>query len=185
MKKLLMIAALATLGATAMAVPPTLQPPVTTGGAKSSSTEVRITANVVQGVAVNEASPIDFGNLVKGMYKKGDIVTQNVPGKVIVKGTPSDTINLKLDTNTATLVWTGFNGSPDDSAGTKDTITDVTVYGLQTGSGESFSLGSSGEYMRSLTASFVAGNDAGDNLGSQQKLGSYVGSVVVVATKTN
>ena len=182
MKKLLMIAALATLGATAMAVPPSLQPPVTVGGANSSSTEVRITANVVQGVAVNEASPIDFGNLVKNMYPTGTNVNQNTPGKVVVKGTANDTINLKLDTNTATLVWTGFNGSPDDKNGDKDKITDVTVHGLGTRD-EQIQLNNSGEYTRTLTASFAAGTGDQENLGAKQKLGSYVGSVVVIATK--
>lgn len=183
MKKLLMIVALATLATTAMAVPPNMQPPITTGGASSSSTQVRITANVVQGVAVNEASPIDFGNLVKGMYNTGDNVVQNIPGKVIVKGTANDSIKLKLDTDKATLVWTGFNGSPDDKKGNKTTITDVSVYGLKT-SDETITLGNNGEYMRMLTASFVAGNQNGDNLGPEQKLGSYEGSVLVTATKT-
>lgn len=183
MKKLSMIVALATLATTTMAVPPTLQPPVTIGGTNSSSTEVRITANVVQGIAVNEASPIDFGNLVKGMYKAGENVNQNVPGKVVVKGAPSSNFNIKLDTNMATLVWTGFNGSPDDNNGSKDTITNVTVHGLKTAAGEDLQLGANGEYTRTLTASFTAGNTDTDNLGPKQKLGSYEGSVVVVATK--
>lgn len=182
MKKLLMIAALATLGVTAMAVPPTLQPPVTTGNTgNSSSTEVRITANVVQGIAVNEASPIDFGNLAKGMYT--GIVTQNTPGKIHVKGGAGDEVNLKLDRATADLVWTGFNGAVDDGQGSKTTITGVNVHGL-TVNNEKVTLGGTGEYTRILTASFTAGNtkDA-DNLGPKQKLGSYVGSVVVSAEK--
>ncbi|MGL5208439.1 hypothetical protein [Cetobacterium sp.] len=183
MKKLLMIAALATLGATTMAVPPSLQPPVTTGNAgNSSSTEVRITANVVQGIAVNEASPIDFGNLAKGMYT--GIVTQNTPGKIHVKGTAADKVNLKLDKDTADLVWTGFNGAADDTNGSKTTITNVNIHGLTT-KDEKVTLSTTGEYTRLLTASFTAGNSGpDDNLGPQQKLGSYVGTVLVTATKT-
>lgn len=182
MKKLLMIAVLATLATTAMAMPPDLKPPVTIGGVNSSSTEVRITANVVQGVAVNEASPIDFGNLVKNMYPTSTNVNQNTPGKIIVKGTANDNIKLKLDTNLATLVWTGFNGSPDDKNGDKDTITGVTVHGLKT-TDETIQLTNNGEYTRILTAAFTAGTGEAENLGAKQKLGSYVGHVVVVATK--
>lgn len=180
MKKLSIIAVLATLATTAMAVPPNLQPPVTIGGAESSSTDVRITANVVQGVAVNEASPIDFGNLPKNIYEDGSNISQNIPGKIVVKGAPQANINLKLDTDKAVLVWSGFNGSPDDN-GTRALIDEVSVYGL-TKVDEVVVLGSNGEYTRALTASFPAGKTAGKNLGTNQKLGSYVGSVKVIAT---
>ncbi|MGL5119424.1 MAG: hypothetical protein ACRC7H_09530 [Plesiomonas shigelloides] len=183
MKKLLMIAALATLGATAMAVPSNMQPPVTTGNTgDSSSTEVRITANVVQGIAVNEASPIDFGNLARGMYT--GTVSQNTPGKIHVKGTKADRVNLKLDKATADLVWTGANGTDQTNEGdkTKTTITGVNVHGLTT-QGEDVTLGNTGEYTRILTASFTAGTDTSSNLGSNQKLGSYLGTVLVTATK--
>lgn len=185
MKKLLMIAALATLGATAMAVPPTLQPPVTTGNTgDSSSTEVRITANVVQGIAVNEASPIDFGNLARGMYD--GVVNQNIPGKVHVKGGAGQSVNLKLNTKTTNLTWTGANGTVDTNAGnaTKDTIDTVTVHGLET-TDKKFVLDNNGELTQILTASFTAGSTQDtDNLGPKQKLGSYVGTVVVKAEKT-
>ena len=185
MKKLLMIAALATLGATAMAVPPSLQPPVTTGGnGDVSSTEVRITANVVQGIAVNEASPIDFGNLARGMYD--GTVSQNTPGKVHVKGAPQGKLTLALNTQKTNLTWTGTNGTVDTenpSNATKDKITDVTVHGL-TISPESFTLDTNGELTQTLTASFTAGKGADANLGTNQKLGSYVGTVLVTATKT-
>lgn len=181
MKKLLMIAALATLGATAMAVPPSLQPPVTTGNAgNSSSTEVRITANVVQGIAVNEASPIDFGNLARGMYD--GIVNQNTPGKIHLKGDPRVTVNVKLDKTTTDLIWTGANGTDPDPSATKSDITGVTVHGLTT-TDTPIVLGDSGEATRILTASFTAGKAEGNNLGTKQKLGSYIGTVLVTATK--
>lgn len=184
MKKLLMIAALATLGATAMAVPPSLQPPVTTGGnGNTSSTEVRITANVVQGIAVNEASPIDFGNLARGMYD--GTVSQNTPGKVHVKGAPSANVTLVLNTQKTTLTWTGTNGAVDtenNAGATRDTITDVTIHGLKTAP-EQFALDTNGELTKILTASFNAQKTNGQNLGPDQKLGSYVGTVLVTATK--
>lgn len=183
MKKLLMIAALATLGATAMAVPPNVQPPTTTGNTgDSSSTEVRITANVVQGIAVNEASPIDFGNLARAMYT--GTVNQNIPGKITIKGAPQAKVNVKLDKKETNLVWTGTNGTndPTDSTATKTTIDGVKVYGLELTDTE-FTLNSVGEASQILTASFAAGTQEGNNLGSKQKLGSYVGTVLVTATK--
>lgn len=185
MKKLLMIAALATLGATAMAVPPSLQPPVTTGGTGNvSSTEVRITANVVEGVAVNEASPIDFGNLARGLYT--GTVNQNTPGKLHVKASGGSTIKLTLDKNTTDLTWFTANGTDQTSnPGTNATITDVTVYGIgTTNSPTTITLGPSGEETRILTASFEADPGSGRNLGSDQKLGAYLGTVVVKAEKT-
>lgn len=182
MKKLLMIAIAASLSVTALAVPGNLQPPITSGGnGDSSSTEVRITANVVQGIAVNEASPIDFGNLARGMYT--GTVNQNIPGRIHLKGTAGDNINVKLDTATATLVWTGANGTNDTNTNAnKSTITDVKVFGLTT-TDEQITLGQTGEATRILTASFTAGTGNNNNLGSNQKLGSYVGTVVVTATK--
>lgn len=184
MKKLLMVAVLATLGTTTMAVPPNMQPPVTTGNAgNSSSTEVRITANVVQGIAVNEASPIDFGNLARGMYD--GMVNQNVPGKIHVKGAASEVIKLSLNKNRTDLTWTGANGTVEPNGGVgidRDTIRDVNVYGLGT-TEKQFNLDTKGELTQILTASFTAGKTENDNLGTKQKLGSYVGTIVVTATK--
>lgn len=185
MKKLLMIVALATLATTAMAVPPNLQPPITTGGTgNSSSTEVRITANVVQGIAVNEASPIDFGNLARGLHT--GIVSQNTAGRITLKGSHNDIINLTLDKIETDLVWTGANGTDqtDSATATKTDIKKVSVYGLGT-SPTTVTLGASGEDSKMLTASFSAGSGPTDNLGSKQRLGSYVGYVVVKAVKTN
>lgn len=182
MKKLLMISVLATLATTAMAVPPNLQPPVTVGGnGNSSSTEVRITANVVQGIAVNEASPIDFGNLARGMYT--GTVNQNTPGKIVVKGTKGDLVDLTLNKEETDLTWLGTNGTNDQVAdANKDTITKVQVHGLKV-TPTQVTLGENGEESRILTASFTAGTGDNDNLGAKQKLGSYVGTVVVKAEK--
>lgn len=182
MKKLLMIAALATLGATAMAVPPNMQPPVTTGNTgDSSSTEVRITANVVQGIAVNETSPIDFGNLARGMY--AGTVNQNIPGKVHVKGGASQQVDLSLNKTTTNLTWTGANGTVDTTPdANKDTIENVSIYGLDTNK-KTFTLDANGDLTQILTASFTAGKTDTDNLGPKQKLGSYVGTILVTATK--
>lgn len=183
MKKLLMIAALATLGATAMAVPPSLQPPVTTGNTgDSSSTEVRITANVVQGIAVNEASPIDFGNLARGMYT--GLVSQNTPGKIHVKGENSGKVKLKLNTKTTSLTWTGANGTVEtDQTATRSTIDNVEVHGLDV-TENTYDLDTTGQLTKILTASFEAGTGDDKNLGAKQKLGSYMGTVLVTATKT-
>lgn len=184
MKKLLMVAILATLATTAMAVPPDLKPPVTTGGnGNSSTTEVRITANVVQGIAVNEASPIDFGNLARGMYT--GLVSAMTPGKIHIKGSASDNVNVKLDKIQTDLIWTGANGANPGAGvdmGTRTVIDKVDISGLTTAN-TSISLGTSGEATRILSASFTAENTAGKNLGTDQKLGSYVGTVVVTAEK--
>lgn len=182
MKKKILIAG-TMISSLLMAMPPNLQPPITSGGTgDSSSTEVRITANVVQGIAVNEASPIDFGNLARGMYTGK--VSQNIPGKIHVKGAATDKVNLKLNTKTTDLVWTGANGTADANiaTATKATITDVSVYGLDTTDTE-VTLDAAGELTRVLTADFTAGKNGTENLGSNQKLGSYVGTVTVMATK--
>ena len=180
MKKLLMIVALATLATTAMAVPPNMQPPVTVGGVgNSSSTDVRITANVVQGIAVNEASPIDFGNLARNMYD--GTVSQNIPGKIHVKGEANKAIKLSLNKDITNLTWTGENGTKDTTAAKKTTIDNVSVYGLTVAEAD-FNLDKNGELTQILTASFTAQKGASGNLSNNQKLGSYLGNVVVIAT---
>lgn len=180
MKKLLMIAALATLGATAMAVPPNLGPAITGGvSPKGSTVEVRITANVVEGVAVNEVSPIDFGNLVRGMQE--GTVSPVKPGRIHVKGANNGTVQLKIDKVKTDLAWTGANGTTD-TTGTLDKIKDVKVIGLNTVEAP-YTLNDNGELTHTLSASFDA-YKTGDtnNLGPKQKLGSYVGTVIVTAT---
>ena len=181
-KKILFTIGMALLSATALAVPSDLGPPITGGlTGDASTTEVRVTANVVQGIAVNEASPIDFGNLARGMYT-GE-VSQNIPGAIKIKGAASDVVNVKVDRTQLDLLWTGANGTVDtvtDAA--KTTITGVNVHGLST-TDTAYTLDAAGNARQSLTASFTAGTGATDNLGSKQKLGSYVGSILVTATK--
>lgn len=181
-KKILLTIGMALLSVTALAVPPNLGAPVTGGLAgDASTTEVRVTANVVQGIAVNEASPIDFGNLARGMYT-GE-VSQNIAGAIKIKGTAADTVNVKVDKTQLDLLWTGANGTVDTSTtANKTTITGVKVYGLTT-SDTAYTLDGSGNARQMLTASFTAGTGATDNLGTNQKLGSYVGTVLVTATK--
>lgn len=183
MKKKILIAS-AMISSMAVAVPPNLGPPITTGGTgNTSSTEVRITANVVKGIAVNEASPIDFGNLAKGMYEGK--VSQNTPGRITLKGSAGDKINLKLNKETADLIWVGANGTDQDDTGnsSKVAIEDVQVIGLLASTETEETLDSNGEASRILTAEFTAGKGEAQNLGSKQKLGAYLGSVIVTATK--
>lgn len=183
MKKLLMIAALATLAMTAMAMPPDLKPPITTGGTgNTSTTEVRITANVVQGIAVNEASPIDFGNLSRGMYT--GLISAMTPGKIHLKGAPNKVVQVKLDNKRTDLIWTGANGTDQTGSGLKETIDTVEVVGLDV-TETPITLSGIGEATRILTASFTADPAENKNLGSNQRLGSYVGMVKVTATTTN
>lgn len=185
MKKLLMIAAFAALATAAMAMPPDLKPPITTGGTgNSSTTEVRVTANVVQGIAVNEASPIDFGNLARGMYS--GLVSAMTPGRIHIKGSQGDTVNVKLDKEQTDLIWTSANGANPVGVdmGTRTVIDKVAISGLTTSNTE-VPLGTSGEATRILSASFTAGAANDLNLGANQKLGSYVGTVIVQAEKKN
>lgn len=179
MKKLLMIAALATLATTAMAVPPNLGPAITTGVTDQGSTvDVRITANVVDGIAVNEVSPIDFGNLPRGMYE--GTINPITLGKIHIKGANDGKVNLKLDKTKTYLGWTGTNGTKD-TVGKVAEIKDVEVIGLTT-TDVVYNLNTNGELTHQLSASFEAGKGVGQNLGSDQKLGSYVGTVRVTAT---
>lgn len=183
MKKLLTIAFLSAVATTAMAVPSSMQPPLTGGVTNGSTAEVRITANVVDGIAVNEASPIDFGNLARGMYD--GIVNQVTPGRIHVKaGSSVAAVSAKLSKATTDLIWTGANGTDQagEAAATKTTITGVNISGLGEAA-EDIPL-TNGEATKVLTASFLAAN-TGDtaNLGPKQKLGSYVGTVLVTAVK--
>lgn len=178
MKKLLMIAVLATLATTAMALPPNLGPAITTGVTdKGSTVDVRITANVVEGIAVNEVSPIDFGNLPRGMYT--GTMSPIMPGKIHIKGGNNKGVNLRLNTTTTNLDWISTNGTTD-TTGTVAEIRDVKVIGLTT-SDVLYHLDSNGELTRQLSATFEA-NPTNGNLSNNQKLGAYVGMVRVTAT---
>lgn len=176
-KRLLLIIALATMGTMAYGVQPGLGAPGTTGGTgEKSNTEVRVTANVVNGVAVNEAAPIDFGNLAKGMHTGQ--VKEMTKGRISLKGKASGNVTLALDkVSGVALNWTGNNGS--DGTGTKTDITGITITGAQTT--QVVTLDAAGNASLPLGATFTAGANAGDNLGTDQKLGSYEGTITVSA----
>lgn len=170
------------------------KPPITEGiGEQGSNTEIRVTANVVAGVAVNEGSPIDFGNLVRGakVYKQGEIITERTPGLVEYRTDPdmtsSGVVKTKIQNNIVNLDWKTPNGS--NGSGTVTVINNVTVTGIGT-TWENVELDGNGEAKKTLHAAFrpyaTAGREQWDtmngNLGQNQKLGSYAGAVVVEAT---
>ena len=207
-KHLLKLMGILALSASAYAIAPDLiTPPITEGtGSDGSSTEVRVTANVVAGIAVNEASPIDFGNLVrgKGVYKTQEQINERTPGMIVFradKGDDGQTERTKifaaLNTNKINLNWQNNNGS--DGSGDQTSIKKVRVTGLGTDADgtnpgmEEIPL-VNGEAKRLLHAWFYAYDADTDltndnyteqqetgNLGSKQKLGSYLGTVTVVA----
>lgn len=176
-KRLLLIIALATMGTMAYGVQPGLGAPGTTGGTgNKSNTEVRVTANVVSGVAVNEAAPIDFGNLAKGMYTGQ--VKEMTKGRISLKGEAAKTIALTLDkVSGVALNWTGNNGS--DGTGSKTDITGINITGAQ--ATQDVVLDAVGNASLPLGATFTAGTGGTDNLGSDQKLGSYEGTITISA----
>lgn len=203
-KHLLKLMGILALSASAYAIAPDqIGPPITQGNNdQGSSTEVRVTANVVAGVAVNEASPIDFGNLVrgKGVYKTQEQINERTPGMIVFradKGADGSTtrteITTYLNTGMINLDWQNNNGSTGD--GTNDTLKKVRVTGIGVGSGQATSVPLvDGQAKRTLRAWFYAydndtnlnnedykNSDIDGNLGSKQKLGSYLGTVTVVA----
>ena len=160
-------------------------------GQNGSKTEVRVRANVVAGVAVNEAEPIDFGNLVRGskVYDPNELIDSRTPGRVVFRADQSmgtGKIQAKLEKATTTLEWQNNNGS--DGNGTNMQIRNVTVTGM-TEAFEEITLNASGQAEKRLDAHFYA-YDVGTgtpnlddgNLGSKQRLGSYIGTVIVQAT---
>lgn len=160
-------------------------------GQNGSKTEVRVRANVVAGVAVNEAEPIDFGNLVRGstVYTPSELINSRTPGRVVFRADQTfltGKIQAKLENTTTILEWKHNNGS--DGNGVNTQIKNVTVTGL-TENFEEITLNASGQAERRLDAHFSAydtgtgtPNTDNGNLGKNQKLGSYVGTVIVQAT---
>ncbi|WP_270426614.1 hypothetical protein [Fusobacterium mortiferum] len=159
---------------------------------EGSKTEVRVKANVVAGVAVNEAEPIDFGNLVRGanVYQDREVINSRTPGRVVFRADKqmltSGKVLANLEKDTTDLTWRNGNGSTAD--GTVTTIKNVTVKGLST-QPEQITLNTNGEAEKTLTGHFFAYADGKDttnrkdgNLGANQKLGAYVGTVTVQAT---
>lgn len=93
---------------------------------EGSKTEVRVKANVVAGVAVNEAEPIDFGNLVRGanVYQDREVINSRTPGRVVFRADKqmltSGKVLANLEKDTTDLTWRNGNGSTAD--GTVTTI---------------------------------------------------------------
>lgn len=203
-KHLLKVIGILAISASAYAIAPDLVgPPITEGTATASSTEVRVTANVVTGVAVNEASPIDFGNLVrgKGIYGTKEVINENTPGLLTFRAdkepggtTVRNEVVAYLDTNMINLDWRNNNGSSGD--GDNIVLRKVRIEGLGVGSAKATSIPLvNGQGKKLLHAWFYAYDkntnlqdngayeedpEAG-NLGAKQKLGSYLGTVKVTA----
>lgn len=161
-------------------------------GQNGSRTEVKVRANVVAGVAVNEAEPIDFGNLVRGanVYTENEMIDSLKPGRVVFRADQgmlgSGRVHANLEKDTTNLTWRNGNGS--NGEGSVMEIRNVTVRGLGTAP-EPIDLNGNGEAERILTGHFTAydnGNGGidktGGNLGTNQKLGAYIGTVIVEAT---
>ena len=158
---------------------------------EGSKTEVRVKANVVAGVAVNEAEPIDFGNLVRGanVYQDREVINSRTPGRVVFRADKqmlaSGKVLANLEKDTTDLTWRNGNGSTAN--GSITTIKNVTVKGLST-QPEQITLNTNGEAEKTLTGNFFAYDDGAGvnkdngNLGANQKLGAYVGTVTVQAT---
>jgi len=159
--------------------------------ASGSKTEVRVKANVVAGVAVNEAEPIDFGNLVRGanVYQDREVINSRTPGRVVFRADKqmlaSGKVYANLEKDKTDLTWRNGNGSTAN--GSITTIKNVTVKGLST-QPEQITLNTNGEAEKTLTGNFFAYdngtgvNKDNGNLGANQKLGAYVGTVTVQAT---
>lgn len=161
-------------------------------GAEGSRAEVRVRANVVAGVAVNEAEPIDFGNLVRGsnVYTDMEPIDSRTPGRVVFRAdrdmVTNRTIHANLESNKIDLSWQNSNGSSGE--GNVQMIKNVTVAGMSI-TPEQIDLDGNSQAERRLTGHFYAydnGNNTSDkengNLGANQKLGAYLGTVIVRAT---
>lgn len=160
--------------------------------ASGSKTEVRVKANVVAGVAVNEAEPIDFGNLVRGanVYGNKETINSRTPGRVVFRAdkqmVAAGKVQANLEKDTTDLTWRNGNGSTAE--GTETTIKNVAIKGLST-QPEQITMNGNGEAEKTLTGHFFAYDDGkgatnkeNGNLGTNQKLGAYVGTVTVQAT---
>ncbi len=179
--------------------------PATTGSVKDGSyVDVRVTANVVEGIAVNEASPIDFGNLVKDshatsgsqIYQNGEKIKDNTPGRVVYRAntTGYSAFTTRLERDRINLEWKSDSGQTDNTS-TNTTIWNVKIEGIGMNS-EGITL-VNGQAEKKLNAWFQAYNAApagnraiytpdyeNGNLGRQQKLGNYEGTVRVYAEST-
>lgn len=155
--------------------------PANVGGVSpaGSFVDLEIFANVVDSVAVNQASPIDFGNLRRGMFGQHDALHK---GKLLVDA-GSETVELSFaETTGINLIWNEDNGTTGD--GTRDQLENITLAAaFGTGADAKKITGITGDgQVREIGASFMAA--AGGNLDNTQKLGLYKQSVRVTATVT-
>lgn len=197
----------------ALAIKPGMGPADTGAIAKGSWVDVRVTANVVNGIAVNEASPIDFGNLVRDnvttdtnenehIYKQQEKIWENTSGRVVYRAntTGYNTFKTYLQEDRIDLGFIGSSGEEDDTA-TNSYIKNVKIEGI--GKNEEEVLLVNGQGEKVLRAYFLAydkrsASEAGEgtstqyavdyengNLGRKQKLGYYEGTVRVFAIASN
>lgn len=195
--------------ASAFAVRPNLGAPITGSVENGSYVDVRVTANVVEGVAVNEASPIDFGNLVKDnnaaadtgkhIYEIGEKISEHTPGRVVYRANTNNgysSFTTRLERDRIDLSFYGSSGV-EDTVSTNGVLKNIKIEGIGTKDEEVSLVGGKAE--RTLTAWFqaydnrkaeeVSGNSVNGyspnyqngNLGQQQKLGYYEGTVKVIA----
>ncbi len=192
----------------AFAVRSNLGAPITGSVQNGSYVDVRVTANVVEGIAVNEASPIDFGNLVKdnnaaeknSIYTPGEQINENTPGRVIYRANTKNgysTFTTRLEKNRIDLSFYGSSGVEDNES-TNKVLKNIKIEGIGIVDEPVALIDGKGE--RTLTAWFQAydGRTADQvtdavgkagftadynngNLGKNQKLGYYEGTVRVVA----
>lgn len=208
MKKILGVAAFLLVATASFSIRENVGAPTTGSINGGSWVNVRVTANVVDGIAVNEASPIDFGNLVRdthgtkqngsNIYQPGEMIRENTPGIVTYRANEGAYNNFKtyLETDRIDLSFVSSSGVEDIK--TRTQLTNVRIVGISKGNtGDDVSL-VNGQAQRKLTAWFKAYDSSkadgnGDytenyengNLGSNQKLGNYEGTVKVFAVATS
>lgn len=185
----------------AFAAPPNMGAPDTGSTPNGSWVDVRVTANVVEGIAVNEASPIDFGNLVKDnnaaennqIYQNGEKIKDITDGRVVYRANTTGYSGFvtRLDRDRINLTYTADSGVTDEKS-TNKVINNVKIEGIGV-TPEPVQL-VNGQASRVLSAWFQAYNSApagtksvyvadyeNGNLGRNQKLGYYEGTVRVYA----
>ncbi len=151
-----------------------------------SAIDLDILANVVDKIAVNQAAPIDFGNILRG---KTGTINEVTKGRITVE-TSAAAVATKLEFDKISgivLAWNNDNGSVNIPASTRTVIDGVQ---LNNGLIIPNASGGGGEINETATASTITAYDIGaqftaatsGNLGTTQKLGKYSSKVRVTAT---
>lgn len=193
----------------ALAIKPGMGPADTGAIANGSWVDVRVTANVVNGIAVNEASPIDFGNLVRDnstgndhIYEQQEKIWENTSGRVIYRAntTGYNTFKTYLQEDRIDLGFIGSSGEEDNNA-VNGYLKNVKIEGigktqedvlLINGQGEkvlrayflAYDSRSASKVSEKTETQYSADYENG-NLGNKQKLGYYEGKVRVFAIASN